>query len=249
MDLSKLTHPEMVALVEKSEDKEELRAVASYLELSFSGNTGVNTLKEKILSHLNDDTSDASDDTDESGETSGSGPNLEELLALSNSEDEEEIEIAKKPTSAQVELEKLLEMNPAEVEDTALRRKVVRAQSLRLVRCRVRNLDPNESHLEGSFFTAYNKYCGKQTKYVPFSEEANEAGWHIPKMILDHLQDQTYNQRKEVRTRGQASIFGVKTYKTVKVRKFAIEILPPLTREELDELAKRQAAAHSIDRS
>lgn len=268
MDLKSLTHPEMVALVEQSEDKEELRAVASYLELSFSGNTGVNTLKTKILEHLNDaddsdtsgdagDADTASDGADTSAEDSG--PDLEALLKETNTalaaggsgeddEDISDIEIAKKPKSQGYSHEELMQMDPSTIEDIPLRRRVVRAQQLYLVRCRVRNMDPADSHLEGAFFTAYNKYTGKVTKFVPFGE-ANEAGWHVPKIILDHLEERTYNMRKEVRTRGQASIFGIKTYKTVKMKKFAIEYLEPLTQEELDQLAKQQAASHAIDRN
>ena len=253
MDLTKLTHPEMVTLVEKSEDKDELRAVAAYLELSFSGNTGANTLKEKILAHLND--SNDSDDSDDTSDDTPSGssdevPDLEALLksaGLDNGDDEEEIQIAQKPKTQGETLEELLEMDPAEIEDTVLRRKVVRARSLRLIRCRVRNLDPSDAQLEGAYITAYNKYTGKQTKYVPYSEEVNSAGWHLPQMILDHLETKTFNMRKEVRNRSNA--FGIKTYKTIKVKKYAIEILPSLSRDELEELAKRQAAANSIDRN
>jgi hypothetical protein len=77
------------------------------------------------------------------------------------------------------------------------------------------------------------------TKFVPFNVE---EGWHVPRIIYTQLaerQCQIFTTTTDSR--------GNKTRKGKLIREFAIEVLPPLTPEELRELAQRQAMAKAID--
>lgn len=203
------------------ESIEELRDAATSLELKYSGNTGIDTLRTKILTYLNET---STQEIDFGGH-------------------DEEIEIApplqkeKMVTTAQlIAMDASLEKNPN------VRRQIIRAQALRLMRVKITNLDPNDSVLSGAIISVQSKYTGKVAKYVPFGEES-ENGYHIPKIIYDHLKTQKFVLRKEVK----GGRFGVKTYKTTMVNKFLIEDLDPLSRSDIQELASHQRAAQSID--
>lgn len=237
-DISNKTPQELLDLVESTEDKEVLRFVANELEISFSGNTGVGTLKEKIIPVLLEKT-----------EVPESEPDLNDpvMKAL----------VAKKAAPVEVKPRKqnildlprtaLAELDPNAAGLTEVeKRAIVKAKALRLHRVRVHNLDPNDSVLQGAIKTAYNKYAGKISKYIPFGEE-NEHGYHIPEILLNSLREEKYTMRKEVKQRGQVSSFGVKQYKTVLMPKFNIEYLAPLTAEEVESLAKDQKARGAID--
>lgn len=200
---------------------EDLRDVATQMGVKFSGNTGLETLKGKILA-----TFDA--------------PKTKAEIDFGGHD--EPIEIAKPLVNKKLTVSELIAMDATQIDDVNLRRQVIRAQATKLVRVRITNLDPGDAALNGAIITVYSKYTGKVSKYVPFGEESIH-GYHVPQMIYDHLKDQKFAMRKEKK----GGRFGVKTYVTSLVSKYAIEVLPLLTREELAELAAHQRASQSID--
>lgn len=108
-----------------------------------------------------------------------------------------------------------------------------------LIRVRVSCMNPAKKEWEGELLTAGNSVVGSFTKFVPFNIE---DGWHVPRIIFNQLKER------------QCQIFytvnderGNKVRKGKLIREFAIEILPNLTPEELQELAQRQAMAKSIN--
>ena len=108
-----------------------------------------------------------------------------------------------------------------------------------LIRVRVSCMNPAKKEWEGELLTAGNSVVGSFTKFVPFNVE---DGWHVPRIIFNQLKER------------QCQIFyttqdnrGNKVRKGKLIKEFAIEILPNLTPEELQELAQRQAMAKSID--
>lgn len=115
----------------------------------------------------------------------------------------------------------------------------LKKDALELVRIRVTCMNPAKAEWEGEIFTAGNSGVGSVTKFVPFNAD---AGWHVPRIIYQQLAER------------QCQIFttvtdsrGNKSRKGKLIREFAIEVLPPLTKEELHELAQRQAMAKAID--
>jgi len=126
---------------------------------------------------------------------------------------------------------------PPETADQKRKRR--RLEATKLVRIRLTCMNPLKKEWDGEIITAGNAAVGSIKKYVPFNQD---EGYHVPHIIYEQLlarQCQTFYTER--------SKNGVQIRKGKLIREFAIEVLPQLTQEELDELARRQAAAHSID--
>lgn len=113
----------------------------------------------------------------------------------------------------------------------------LRRDEMRLIRCRITNLDPKKKDLPGEIYTIANEYLGTVRKFIPFGEQTDE-GYHIPFCLFKMLRD-----RKFLHIRTIKGPNGTPAVKHEYVREFAIEELPPLTQAELDKLAATQAAA------
>ncbi len=129
---------------------------------------------------------------------------------------------------------------PAAGEETATQKRArLQREATELVRVRVSCMNPFKKEWEGEIITTGNSAVGTIKKYVPFN---TEDGWHIPRMIYNQLVQRECQIFVTVRdSRGNTSRKGKM------IKEFAIEVLPPLTTEELAELARRQAMAKSID--
>lgn len=126
-----------------------------------------------------------------------------------------------------------------EGESEGQRRARLRREANALVRLRVTCMNPAKKDWEGEVFTAGNSLVGTVKKYVPFNAD---EGWHVPNVIYQMLKDrqcQVFTTVKSAR--------GVDVRKGKLIKEFAIEVLEPLSKEELAELAQRQALARSID--
>lgn len=126
------------------------------------------------------------------------------------------------------------------VEETeGQRRNRKKREANELIRIRVSCMNPAKAEWDGEIFTAGNSLIGSFTKYVPFNAE---DGWHVPRVILNQIQQRQCQVFTTVRdARGNSSRKGKL------IKEFAVEILTNLTPEELHELAQRQAMAKSID--
>lgn len=123
-------------------------------------------------------------------------------------------------------------------ETTAQRHARKRREAAELVRIRVTCMNPNKSEWEGEIFTAGNSVVGTFKKYVPFNID---EGWHVPRIIYNQIRDRQcqifYTERVQGRSIRKGKL----------IREFSVEVLPPLTEEELKDLAQRQAMAKAID--
>jgi hypothetical protein len=124
-------------------------------------------------------------------------------------------------------------------ETTQQTRKRLQKSQLALVRCRVYNLNPTKRDLEGEIVTVGNKFLGTVRKYIPFGE-ATEGGYHIEQILLTELLNRKFQDVRTKKNKGQIDV------KTRMVPEYNIEVLPPLTDEELKELAEVQAAAERV---
>ena len=107
----------------------------------------------------------------------------------------------------------------------------------KLIRVRVTCMNPMKKEWEGEIISVGSSKLGTFKKYIPYNVE-----WHVPKIIYEHLKER------------KCSVFHtVKDYRGQKVRKsklvseFSVETLPPLTAEELKDLAQRQAMINGIE--
>lgn len=127
----------------------------------------------------------------------------------------------------------------AEEETEGQLRARMRREATALVRIRITCMNPAKKDWEGEVITAGNSLVGTFKKYVPFNAD---AGWHVPTVIYQLLKDRQCQVFVTVK-----SARGVDVRKGKLIKEFAIEVLDPLTQEELAELAQRQALARSID--
>ena len=108
-----------------------------------------------------------------------------------------------------------------------------------LVRVRITNLNPSKRDLPGEIFTVANDIVGDVKCFVPY-DEAGQA-WHLPAIIYENLKKRKFFDCKTREVKGKI----IKT--EAWVPEFNLELLPPLTQKELDELAAAQARAGAID--
>jgi hypothetical protein len=120
-------------------------------------------------------------------------------------------------------------------ETPAQKKARIRAEATALVRIRVTCMNPAKKEWPGEIFTTGNGAVGTLKKYVPYNAE---DGWHVPQMILTMLQE-----RKCQVFVSEKSKNGITVRRGKLIKEFGIEILPPLTKEELHELAQRQLMA------
>ena len=120
-------------------------------------------------------------------------------------------------------------------ESPAAKKLRLKREALKLVRVRITCMNPAKKEWEGEIITVANNAVGTVKRYVPFN---TEDGWHVEHILLEQLRErqcQIFVTEKDSR--------GNKVRKGKLIREFAIEILDPLTEEELRDLAQRQAMA------
>lgn len=125
----------------------------------------------------------------------------------------------------------------AKVKVMTLREKVL-AQAMKLVRVRITNMDPKKKDLPGEILTVANEYIGNVRKYIPYGEQSDD-GYHVPQCIYDLLESRKFLSIRTIKDPKT----GAPRVHTTWAKEFALEVLPQLTRAELDKLAAAQKAA------
>lgn len=121
--------------------------------------------------------------------------------------------------------------NPQEFSDadalTALRQKATQ-----LVRVVINPVCPRRAQLDGEIISVGNGKIGIQSKYVAYNLE---QGYHVPRIILDHLRSCKFTEYYTAMDENRNEVT-----KTRNRRAFIIDELEPLTQEELEIIAARQ---------
>ena len=120
-------------------------------------------------------------------------------------------------------------------ENPAQRAARLRNEALKLVRVNVMCMNPSKKEWDGEIISVSNRFIGTVKKFVKFN---TEDGYHIPQAILNVLEARQF-QTFVTKTNDK----GMKYREGKLVPEFNIQKLPALTQEELDELARKQAAA------
>lgn len=216
---------------------ELLRNRAKALGITFSGNTGIDTLKAKIA------------------EKTGEGPKSDQTEQVQDEEDDSEVaalkaqiaQLTAQRDGLQIETEVLPSpLNPLAGDVAGQKpmakmseRERMRREALKLVRVRIQNLDPKKKDLHGEIFTVGNRFVGTVKKFIPYGE-ATDDGYHIPNILFEALKERkflhirTFKDRQTKQDRVETSW----------QREFALEVLPQLTPDELAKLAAAQMAAN-----
>lgn len=120
-------------------------------------------------------------------------------------------------------------------------RKYLQQEKMKLVRLRITNMDPKKKDLPGEIFTVANEFLGTVRKFIPFGEQTDN-GFHVPYCLFEQLRD-----RRFLNVRTRKGPHGTPVVESTYVKEFALEVLPPLTTEELARLSASQAAAGGLD--
>lgn len=121
-------------------------------------------------------------------------------------------------------------------------RQQILEENLRLVRLRIVNLDPKKKDLPGEFFTVANEYLGTVTKFIPYGE-VTDGGYHVPYCLYKMLRDKKF---LSIRTKTDRSNSGQIRVEQRWAAEFSLEIMDPLTPDELQKLATAQTAAGNL---
>lgn len=120
------------------------------------------------------------------------------------------------------------------------RRAYNKKEANRLIRCRIQCLDPQKKDYAGEMFSVGSAKLGTFKKYVPFN---TGRPWHLPKILFDMLSEKQcsfwYTYTNEL---------GHKLRRSKPGNAFALEVLPPLSREEINKMSLEQARAQGLDR-
>lgn len=119
-------------------------------------------------------------------------------------------------------------MTAKELEDLH-RRQVIEDQTA-LVRVVITCMNPALSELESEMFHITNDYMSDR-RVIPFGKP-----WHVSRALYNHLQGLTYQAFRTITTQ-----FGQKKI-PFEVPAYGIQVLPPLTNEEISSIATSQHA-------
>lgn len=231
-----------------------LKAKADLMGIRYHPSIGVDKLRAKVLNALSDnpvpdeeldqddepETIEQEEEQEEEDEEESTDPTPEEL--------EEEAPVVSsipKPAALVAEAAPVVKEVPvaaAPVRALTAQEKVnearakARDEALRMVRINVTCMNPLKTEWNGELFTIGNNLIGTVSKFVPFG---TVDGWHVPNIIYLMIKDRQYQQftAKKVRP-GQPPSRDTKL-----VREFSIELMDPLSPQELQELKQRQLMA------
>jgi hypothetical protein len=196
-----------------------LKARADQIGLKYHPNIGLETLREKVNAAL-------------------SAPGPVEQPKVDEAEDypaPEDPALLNQP-AANAAPESL----DAPVTETLSQRRLrKKREANELIRIRVTCMNPAKKEWEGELFTAGNSVVGSFSKFVPFNID---EGWHVPRIIYNQIVQRQFQTFRNEKTKN-----GVTVRRSGLIREFAIEVLPQLSLDELQELAQRQAMAKTID--
>lgn len=116
----------------------------------------------------------------------------------------------------------------------------MRKEANKLVRIIATCMNPNKKAMTGEFYSVSNAIIGTVKKYVHFDAE---DGWHVPAIVVDHLR----GRRCQIFVPALTTT-GKKIMKGKSIKEFNVVVLPPLTEEERQALAERQAMSGAIDK-
>ncbi|QGH72826.1 MAG: hypothetical protein [Podoviridae sp. ctLUJ1] len=119
--------------------------------------------------------------------------------------------------------------------------KQIHDDALRLVRVKIACMNPAKRDVQGEIISVGNKIVGTVKKFIPFIAANHPDGYHIPNILYQHLKQRKYQGFRTITHSN-----GQKTQKAELFNEFAIEVLPNLTPEQMQELARIQAAKKGV---
>jgi len=105
----------------------------------------------------------------------------------------------------------------------------------RLVRCRITCMNPHKKNWTGEIISVGSARLGTFKKFIPYN---TDEPYHIPWIIYQHMKERQCRIGTTQRLPN-----GQEVNRSKLINEYAIEVLTPLTGQELKDLAQRQAMA------
>jgi hypothetical protein len=141
--------------------------------------------------------------------------------------------VAAEPVQHKVPTELVVPMTATKFKQDQLANR--RKRCAQLVRVRIQNMNPMKKDWPGEIISTGSARLGTFKKFIPFN---NPEPYHIPQIIYDVLKEKECSIFYD-----ESSRLGHKVRKSRLVKEYAIEVLTPLTKEQLSDLARTQALA------
>jgi hypothetical protein len=106
----------------------------------------------------------------------------------------------------------------------------------RLLRCRIQCMNPTKKNWTGEIISVGSSKMGTVKKFIPFN---SDEPYHIPYILYQELKQRKCTVRTTTKGPNGEDITRSKL-----INEFSIDVLPPLTEQELHELKQRQAMAN-----
>jgi hypothetical protein len=205
-----------------------LKQRATLMGVSFSNNISVETLRARIQAKLDGESQPAAQTTELAPVPASSISTMlpPEALIIDTA-----ASLAPVPAVAEAEVPKVT--RPKSIREQLMETEMA------LVRLRITNLDPKKKDLPGEILTVANEYLGTVRKYIPYGE-VTDNGFHVPMCLYRQLQERTFVSIKVRKVNGREHI------ESQDAREFSLEVLEPLTADELSRLAASQSAAGGL---
>lgn len=195
-----------------------LKQRAKLMNITFSNNIGLEALRAKIADAQE---GKAADKAEDSGPAAALQANPLEAAAAASI-------VAVAPVAAPVKVQTL--------------RQRIMQENMRLIRLRIVNLDPKKKDLPGEFFTVANEFLGTVTKFIPYGE-VTDGGYHVPYCLYKMLRDKKF---LSIRTKNDRNNSNQIKVEQRWANEFSLDILEPLTADEIHKLATAQTAAGNM---
>lgn len=194
-----------------------LKARADMMGITYHPNIGLKALQEKvnIILRMPEGTTDHAIEAGHPDNTSNHSEDFVEYSA-------EELESG------------LIKPGTVKLSEAELRNQSIQ-DARRLVRIRATNMNPNKRDWTGEVLTVSNRVVGTHKKFVPFN---GAVPYHVPNMIYQMMKE----RKCQIFVSGKGEN-GQDVKRAQTMNEFNIEVLPPLTMEEIRDLAQRQAMA------
>jgi len=127
---------------------------------------------------------------------------------------------------------------PAKDETDVARRSRLKKKASRLIRVRIHCNDPAKKDWPGEYITVGNNAVGTYRKYVPYNQD---EPFHLPEIIVNALREKRVQVFATKKSKN-----GIPVRESKSIAAYAIEIVQPLTEEELTQLANSQMARNAL---
>lgn len=222
--------------------KEQLLAAAEKLGLTIDGRLGVEKIREEVAAELEVR-------KEAEARATANAARLEAEKAAEQAKPETPVTGETKPADDEIQspveptkMPNLAEHMAAEQapvdltnESEGQRKNRLRREATALVRVRISSMNPQKKNVKGELLCVSNRNIGTIQRYIPFNRD-----WHIEKVLYDALLAKEFMVFDREKT-GRA---GIEVVTPRCIPEFNIQVLPPLTKGELKDLAQRQAMAN-----